>query len=177
MTPEDLPRIAAWLDADGDIAQIVSIGENKWQARNNVELSAGGRWCLFHTACGPLPLLAAKNSDEPDSEIADPFAGWTERRPGAVPGTPYFGSGHVAIFRFNVGRMRDGVCSFTVEWIGDHYAVLGRKAPDAAKQWWGRLKRFVLKDAVKVDAKLRPTASRSPYWATPRALAARTAMH
>lgn len=172
MTPDDLPRIEAWLDAEDDIAQIVSIGENKWQARRVVELTIGGRWCLFHTACGPLPLLASRDSEEPDEDIADPFAGWTERRPGAVPGTPYFGSGHVAIFRLNVGPVHDDVSYFTVQWIGDRYSILGRKAPDAAKKWWARMRRFVLKDAVKVDSQMGPPKPRSPYWATPRALVA-----
>lgn len=173
MNGDDLPAIEAWLDGDGAIAQIVSEGEGKWRARMNVELGMPGRWHFFHIACGPLPLLMPKDSGEPDGEIADPFAGWTERRAGAEPTTPYFGPGHVGVFRFAIGREKEGVSNFTVQWIGDHYAILGQKAPDAAKKWWGRLRRFLLKDAVKVDALMRPATSRSPHWATPRAIAAR----
>lgn len=173
ITQDDLPRIEDWLDQDAHIAQIVSVGAGQWKAKYAVELSMPGRWSLFHDMCGPLPLLAPKSGGE-DADIADPFSGWTEQRLGADPSVPYFGAGHTGIFRLGIRPEREGVSHLTMQWVGNHYSGLGQVATDEAKTWWGRLRRFMLKDCERVDQNIKLTSSTYPYWATPRAIAARS---
>lgn len=150
LVKEDLDKLSLWLSEEGDIALIESVAKGKWQAKDSFVIAADGRYCLFHKLSGPLPLLGATYHD-PDQEIEDPFRGWQENRAGADPGCPYFGSGHLSVFWLNV-RLKNkeviGLSSF--EWIGNHYAKIGMRAPDSAKKWWGRLGRWVRKRSINI---------------------------
>ncbi len=144
---EDLKSLSEFLCAEKDIALIKSVGKGRWQAFTDFEITESGRHCLFHSAAGPLPLLAGNHGD-PDGVISNPFEGWQENRAGANPKQPYFGSGHTAIFWLNVRLEDDGKVSMSYfEWIGNHYSILGRPAPDVAKKWWARLRRWVKKQS------------------------------
>src|SRR5215510_14187999 len=59
----------------------------RWKAVRTVEGLKDGNHSLWHIPAGPLPLLTKSG---PDMPISNPWAGWTERRPGADPTTPYF---------------------------------------------------------------------------------------
>lgn len=150
---KDLPEISNWLNEDPNIALIVSIGKGMWQAKENFTISNEGTYCLYHKLAGSLPLLA-KNNDEEDTVIENPFEGWTELRSGFDESCPYFGPGHTAIFWFNVRlKSNDRIGMSTFEWIGNHYSSLGNSAPDVAKKWWGKLGRWVRKNATKTPRK------------------------
>ena len=71
----------------------------RWKAVRTVERLKDGNHKLWHIPAGPLPLLA---EDGPDRDIHDPWEGWTERRSGADPTTPYFGAGHPAEIRLEL---------------------------------------------------------------------------
>jgi hypothetical protein len=146
----DLKDLSDWLSNETDVALIKSVGKGQWKAINNFSIDESGRYCLFHSKSGPLPLLGC-NSSEPDGEVDNPFEGWQEKRAGADPSSPYFGAGHPAVFWLNVcldNKGKIGMSSF--EWIGNHYAQIGSPAPDVAKKWWGRLGRWVRKQSVRV---------------------------
>lgn len=165
LVEEDLKSLSDFLRSEKNISLIKSVGEGHWQAFSDFEINEPGRYCLFHSEAGPLPLLA-KNHDEADGEIANPFEGWQEERAGANPRQPYFGAGHPAIFWLNV-RLKDeekvGMSSF--EWIGNHYAQIGRPAPEVAKKWWGRLGRWVRKQSFKVPRSGALNGNGKEIWA------------
>ncbi len=147
---KDLESLFEFISAEKDIALIKSVGKGRWQAFTDFEIKDSGRYCLFHTGAGPLPLLVENHGDT-DGEITNPFEGWQEKRAGADPSQPYFGAGHPAIFWLNARLKEDGkVGMSSFEWIGNHYAQIGRPAPDTAKKWWGRLGRWVRKQSFKI---------------------------
>ena len=64
---KDLSKISDWLNQNPDIALIESVGK--------------GKYCLYHKLAGSLPLLA-KSTDDEDTEIKNPFLGWSELKSG-----------------------------------------------------------------------------------------------
>jgi hypothetical protein len=147
---EDLDSLSMWLNEENDIAIIESIGVGKWQAKDKLNINSSGTYCLYYKPAGPLPLLAASPDDQ-DEEIPDPFAGWQENRAGAEPENPYFGSCDTAIFWFDVCLKKNGIIGIsTFSWIGNHYSIIGKPAPDVAKKWWGRLGRMVKKQSTRI---------------------------
>ena len=149
LDPRDVETLSGWLNLEEDLAQIRSDGPGRWIASSDIDVTTPGRHCLFQTRSGPLPLLGAKSaaghwSDDVEP-VTDPFAGWTERRTGQNPDLPYFGPGHQAVFWFNCStswRPGRGPARSTFEWIGNRYAGLDGPAPDPAKKWWARLRRW-----------------------------------
>jgi hypothetical protein len=125
----DLEALLAWLNDEQEIAFIVSNGHKKWIARKSLEKMEQGRYCLWHTPSGLLPLLAANSVIQKKLEqrgyflwpkssrplprlvtsilgfrrvVRDPWKGWTERLTGADPLVPYFGPGHPGVIWLNV---------------------------------------------------------------------------
>ncbi len=169
---KDLQLSSQWLSSEEDIALIESAGPGDWKAVLDFEISKSGRYCLFHKNSGPLPLLTA-NSEEADEVIVDPFKGWSERRAGANPSFPYFGAGHPAIYWLNVRINPGGQIGFSsFEWIGNHYSIIGQPAPEPAKRWWNRLRRWVKKNAERIPRSGSIEGAHSEVWAFPAALEA-----
>lgn len=138
----DLSVLSDWLNNEDDITIIQSTGPNQWQAFDEISINSSGRYCFYHKKSGPLPLIE-KNSSDKHISIEDPMKGWILNRR-----SPYFGAGHPAIFWLNIHLENDpiiGLSSF--EWIGNHYAISGSPAPDVAKKWWNRLRRWVKKQS------------------------------
>lgn len=151
LVEEDLKILSDFLRSENSISLIKSVGEGHWRAFSDFEINESGRYCLFHSEVGPLPLLAKRDSGEADGEIADPFEGWQEKRTCSDPRQPFFGAGHPAIFWLNVRlRVEGKVGLSSFEWIGNQYANIGYPAPDVAKKWWGRLRRWVTKRSCRV---------------------------
>ncbi len=147
LVEEDLHSLSSWLTDEAKISLIQTIGPGEWQAFEDFEVYEPGRYCLFHSESGPLPLLS-NDPDRPDSEVSDPFAGWVEHRAGANPNQPYFGAGHPAIFWLNVRLKENGIVGMSsFEWIGNHYSQIDRPAPEVSKKWWERLRRWVKKQS------------------------------
>ncbi|WP_445427388.1 hypothetical protein [Alishewanella sp. HL-SH05] len=165
LVEEDLKSLSDFLCSEEQISLVKSVGQGRWQAFSDFEISESGRYCLFHSESGPLPLLA-KNQSDPDGKISNPFEGWQEKRSGANPTQPYFGAGHPAIFWLNARLKVEGkVGMSSFEWIGNHYARTGSPAPEVAKKWWGRLGRWVRKQSFKVPRSGALDGSGKEIWA------------
>ena len=170
LNPDDLENVSAWLNNEMGIAQIRPDGPSRWKASSEIDVTSGGRHCLFHIDSGPLPLMGANDAPGKQRDhvepIVDPFGGWVERRAGGKAGLPYFGPGHQAVFWFQCSTSWDpdrGPRRSTFEWIGNHYAILDGPAPDGAKKWWGRLRRWCAKEG---EARKAVGSSTGPTYLT-----------
>ena len=169
---EDLADLSEWLNAEESISLIQSAGEHQWKAFSEFQISQDGRHCLYHSGGDPLPLLG-ENPNEENETITNPFEGWSEKRSGANPNSPYFGAGHPSIFWLNVrmeGKDSIGMSSF--EWIGNHYSVIGKTAPPVTKKWWERLRRWTKKQTIKVPRSGVLDGEKKEIWAFGGALEA-----
>jgi hypothetical protein len=167
----DLQQLLSWLNSDEEIAFIVSDGPKRWKAVSSLDKFGRGCYCIWHLPSGPLPLLGLGTIK--DSEVPDPWAGWTELRTGADPDTPYFGAGHPGIIWLNArptacrNPKAIGLSSF--EWIGNRYRVLGRPAAETTEKWWQRLRKSVKKVSHRIP-RVGPCDGPLPeIWAFPSA--------
>ncbi len=169
---DDFRPILERLSADGEIAFILPNGRGKWIAAHQVPGLPDGVHCLWHIPGGPLPLLP-RNPERTPASIPDPFAGWTEQRPGLDTSVPFFGS-IPNIFHLTkavrgvefVGAI--GLSSFG--WIGSRYRSLGLGARSATQLWWRRMQRWVRQAAVdKIPRWDSPPAPPPEIWALPSA--------
>lgn len=150
---DDPDTLLAMLNDDPEAAFIVPDGIGKWKAVETLPVFTERRHTIWHVPSGPLPLTAAVFGD-PDGLITDPWQGWTEKRAGADPTTPYFGAGHPGIFWLNLknhthaNERTIGLSSF--EWIGHRYAKIGRLVEPATDKWWKRLNAAVRRASTKV---------------------------
>jgi hypothetical protein len=169
--PDDLESIRAWLNKEPDIAFLVEDGPKRWKAVSAISSLWQPRVCLWHEPSGPLPLLGP-GLDDSVSAVADPWAGWTERRAGADPTIPYFGAGHPGVIWLNVrptGRSASSIGLSSFEWIGNRYRVIGRPAPELTSRWWQRLQRWIKKSAVQIPRVGPLSGSDCEIWALPEA--------
>jgi hypothetical protein len=148
----------------------------RWKAVNVVEELKDGSHTLWHVPAGPLPLL----TDEGRSGgIPDPWAGWTEQRPGAELAIPDF-EGHSAEIRLDLwtrhrpysddekaslpllhaywDREEDLLVAGGLYWSG------GRHPPPPTRRWWNRLKTWFRRSAALI------TDGEVSLWAFPSAL-------
>ncbi len=161
---KDSLTLLSHLNASEELAFVISNGPGKWIATNTLDALVDGRHCLWHIASGPLPVF--RGAKVPSGEIANPFIGWSEEKPGADPATPYFGAGHPGVFWLNLhSRVSDrvsgeslvGLSSF--EWIGNHYKSIGVAAGPETEKCWKRLALWIRTLTVRVPrgGPLQPT--------------------
>jgi hypothetical protein len=148
----DFRSILTWLNGEQDIAFIISNGYKKWIAKKIVDRLEQGRYCLWHTPSGPLPLLQA-NPTKQNQMVMNPWNGWKEKRTGADSTIPFFGDppGVIWLNARPVGREAEksiGLSSF--EWIGNWYKVIRRPANPDTEKFWQRLRRQVKKVGVRI---------------------------
>jgi hypothetical protein len=171
MNQSDLQALLTWLNDENDIAFIISDGHKKWKAVHTLEVLYNQRYCLWHSASGPLPLL---RKIFPDGKVQNPWKGWKEKLTGADSTCPYFGAGHPGVYWLNIKTTsnRDantiGLSSF--EWIGNRYRIIGNPAPTVTKKWWERLGRWVKKQAIQIPRKGYLNENEPEIWAMPGAL-------
>jgi hypothetical protein len=175
----DLAVLKSDLDEDQEIAWLVGQGTSRWKAVSRIhELSDGDR-LLWHVPSGPLPLLPASIGGETEP-ILDPWAGWTERRPGANRSTPYFGPGHPGVIKLNIqlhprpNRVDPpgaiGMSGF--QWIANYYRSSGKPAAATTQKWWSRLRASVKRQARLIPRGGPIDGPHAEIWAFPSALAA-----
>ena len=150
-TPADLLLVLTRLNADEEIAFLVSTGSDRWRAVEQVPGLAPGRTLLWHRPGGPLPLL---KPDGTETVISDPFAGWVERVPSNAGWVPFFGS-IPAIVTLDLPSVaaaaEQRVPMSALGWIGQRYQAAGRPAASATVAWWRRLQRWVAGVGVAVQ--------------------------
>jgi len=149
---DDASLLLTLLNEDTDIAYIISNGKKKWRVIETIENLEDGRYCIWHVSSGPLPLVGGFRKD---TYVKNPWSGWKEKKTGADPTQPYFGSGHPSIIWLNLFTHstrepnKIGLSSF--EWIGNHYKSIGRPAPDITKKWWRILRKSIAKVSIKLS--------------------------
>ncbi len=168
----DFRPIIDRLNSDPALAIILPAGRGRWISKSQVAELPDGKYILWHIPGGSLPLLSA-TSAEPDSMIADPFAGWTEKRTGLVTSVPYFGNIPNVFELCKATRGAEfpnsiGLSSFG--WLGNRFRSIGLGAASATGLWWRRTQRWVKQAAV---AKMPRWDSAEPpepeIWAFPAA--------
>lgn len=155
------------LSLEPEVAFLLSVGDKRWAAVQKQAFDGDRRIGLWHVPSGPLPLLRERG--QPESQIEDPFASWTEERTGADPTTPYFGAGHFGVFWLNArteGRKRGAIGLSSFEWIGNRYA----SAPESTERFWKKLARIIKKQAIRVPRDGAWDGPHPEIWALPEAL-------
>ncbi len=150
-----------------------------------MDLVVGARPKQFHAwkecafACGMCRvarcLCVTQSPSKTVDFISDPWSGWTELRAGADGICPYFGPGHVGIIWLNQRpisrRVSDGVGLSSFEWIGNHYSLIGSRAPEVTEKFWQRLRRWAKKSAVRIPRSGPLDGAHPEIYAFPSALA------
>ncbi len=171
MVEEDVRLLHGRLNADPEIAFILRDGPNRWRAVRQVD-DLHGKLKLWHIPGGPLPLLHMQGED---TLIEDPFAGWSEERPGLDNSVPYFGPDCPVAFLLRVwvpgwgGVRKDFIDISSFSWPA--LRVL-RSPPESTRQWWKRLRKWVSLHARKITRRGPLDGPHADIWAMPAALRA-----
>jgi hypothetical protein len=153
----DVELILKWLKEDSDIAIIsnCSFGEGKdrvwkWKASQPPKNLNDGYYQIWHIPSGKIFVEGVKRNDPDWVEVNNPFEEYeaypynNNREIQNLGNMPQF-------FEFEV-RVKDsqnsdmvGLSNFS--WIGSRY----QKAPDSAKKWWSKLRRFITNNSTKIN--------------------------
>jgi hypothetical protein len=189
----DVKQLCAMLNDDPDIALVVPDGVNRWKAQRKVPKLPNGEHALWHIPSGPIELESKDYKANPKI-VRNPFKGWRARIPEFERdhgGVPWFGPGPLGIFRLTIrrtaGTKRDIFSPMTARpwtapaneviglstfgWIGNHYSIIGYKAPKATELYWNTLRRRIAKAAVKIPSDGPLGGKYKSIWAFPAALA------
>ncbi|MFC6999045.1 hypothetical protein [Rufibacter roseus] len=159
LAQQDVELLNNWLNQEEELAFLVSNGNRKWIAKKEHDIrvdlatqkSGLGHveYNLWHVPSGPLPLLDLASAAS--AQITDPWAGWTEVRPGANSVIPYFGAGHPGVIHLEVKITDEGEIPISnFGWIGNHYKIIGNGADKTTEKFWNKLKRMAKKDATQI---------------------------
>ena len=144
----DEKEILTFLNQEEEIAFIISNGENNWKAVNTINEFPESEIAIWHIPSGKLPLLTP---DESEEWITEPFNGWIEKRKSANGRTPYFGAGWPGIIHLNIRTNNEREIEMSsLEWIGNHYSIIGISASEVTKKFWNRLRRQIKKRAIQI---------------------------
>jgi hypothetical protein len=171
MVEEDVPLLHTRLNEDPEIAFIQREGPDHWRATLQVG-DIRGKMKLWHINGGPLPLLRPQGDD---TFIADPFAGWREENPGLDNSVPYFGPYSTSSILLRVwvpgwgGVHKDFIDISSFSWPT---LRVTRSPPEATRQWWNQLRKWVSKSARKITRRGPLDGPRADIWAMPAALRA-----
>jgi len=186
ITPELLLKLLLEkLRPDGDGKGVTIMGRpdtghrQRWRAVRGTKSLQDGEHILWYVPAGPLPLLRT-DPNAPDATIPDPWAGWTEERPGADADMPYFGPSHRAVIRLSLWTRHrpytpdelatlDETISY---WTEGHDVLVASDfqwggGSDATRQWWSRLEAWLSRAAVPLASSWDPQVV---FWAFPSAL-------
>jgi hypothetical protein len=168
----DVDLVVDHFNSDRAVAWLVGMGPGRWRAVARLDQVPPARIGLWHEPSGPLPLLASPEVSEPDGQVTDPWAGWAQRRPGSDR-TPYFGAGHPGVYWLNVRTTGQGAIGMSsVEWIGNHYRIIGRPAAPQTERHWQALRRWAGRLGEKVPRTGPVDGPGKEIFAFPAALAA-----
>ena len=162
----DLELLCEWLNAEKEIAFLVSNGERKWIAVDRVEKPLiEGKYILWHIPSGPIPVPGKGAASR--VLIKDPWSGWQEKRQAPHLSIPFSTSyqhgpvitGHPGVIELKLwpyglprerenGKRIVGLSGFG--WLGNYYWAIGRTAHPQTKRWWQRLRRWVAKTATRI---------------------------
>ncbi len=167
----DIELLREHLNADPEIAFILPEGPRQWRAAWQLD-DAHGKTMVWHVPGGPLPLLA--HGGEEDTVIADPFAGWQERRQGLYPHLPYFGPGWPSTLLMEL--VAPGWRALPGNWMPlsgfSWYGRMMDQSPPPTRRWWNRLCAWIRRRSVRVTREGPLYAAHADVWAMPSGLRA-----
>lgn len=170
--PSDVTRLAAVLQGLDSLALLETDNGHHWRANRDFKLGENGRYPFWCFAAGPLLLVPDDMAAEPSEKIADPYAGWFQNR-GSIE-DPYFGNQPNIIY-LNVctaPRMPDSCLGLSsLEWIGNYFWALERKANSSMMSQWSRLGKLLEKATFKVPRGGMQSSDKKMACAFPDALA------
>lgn len=157
ITSKDADQLLNWLNNEEQVAFIVRDSENRLIAKPSLDKLQEGRICIWHIPSGPIPWPRKKKgifgTKEWIDSVVDPWAGWDEEVVGG-DGNVWFGSSYVGVFWLNANtvsaRSDNAIGLSSFEWIGNHYSVLGRNAPEITSKWWRRLSGWIGRNSQRV---------------------------
>jgi hypothetical protein len=154
---QDARVLVEWLNQAPEIAFIVSDAPQCWKAVSSIQTVTDGDACMWHVPSGPLPLLTGPRQDDPVEQVVSPWEGWRERRPGANGSQPYFGAGHPGVMWLNlrlvcrnIAEKPGAIGMSSIQWIGNHYRLIGNAAKPETEKFWKRLRRFIASHSTRI---------------------------
>ena len=154
---QDARVLIEWLNQDPEIAFVVPDGPQRWKAVPSIQNVPDGDTCMWHVPSGPLPLLTGPRHNDPLEQVVSPWEAWREKRPGADTSKPYFGAGHPGVMCLNVRCLsrsiteKPGAIGMSViQWIGNHYKMIGNAAKPETEKFWKRLRRFIASNSTRI---------------------------
>jgi hypothetical protein len=164
LTSQDVPVLIQWLTQTKEIGFIVSDGPRRWRAVPTIHNIPDDPISLWHVPSGPLPLYVGPRGDQHVEEVKSPWDGWDEKRSGGDFRQPFFGSSNSGVMRmtilleskytwigFNRKNEPSGAIGLSgIEWIGNHYKIIGEPAKPETERFWKKLRRFVASQASRI---------------------------
>jgi hypothetical protein len=156
---KDIKILNEFLNLEKDIAFLVSTGKNEWIAKsewdilNDIEkdqflgekyVPKTCQYSLWHIPSGKLPI-----SENENQFIENPWNGWTENST-SQRRTPYFGTSCTKIFRLTIQIDDKETPISGIEWIRNHYKIIGIEAEKSTDKFWNKLRRFIKKNSSQI---------------------------
>jgi len=175
-TAADADLIREWINGEDSIAWIVEAARSHrtytWKAVDRLDAIQSQDYCLWHKSSYQIKIPSGRR-DIPDSSVQDPYAGWEQTLDHHDATTPWFGGNLPApcVFTFKEhGRScSEALGRSGFAWAGDHFRLVGLPAPPGAKQWWHRLRRFIIANSVRLRWPQDHPSSRRYAFALPDA--------
>lgn len=172
LEPEDVRTILRWLDSEQAVAWIVS-SEGRCRAQRElgpIDVAQDQKLRLWHVESGLIPLcgVAMPEGDPRVTpewgiwEPVDPWSGWESSQDSDSL------LNHHAFYSWTVRSRRGDVVEMSsMQWIGNHFD----RAKPATRKWWGRLGRWVKKNATRIPRSGPLGGPHPEVWAFPSAYA------
>jgi hypothetical protein len=168
---EDFATLVRRLNEDEAIAFIQRIAGDQWRTTRTLDHLPDGDTWLWHVPAGPLRVrdAPARLGDvlEVGAPIESPWEGWMARGPpvqpepsfaspareglvpSALPYTP--GPETLTLQVYRDAWPDDRIAITSLQWIGDHSAVLGQRASLDTHRWWKGMERWLRKTATRIS--------------------------
>jgi hypothetical protein len=150
MDASDADILFERLNGDVDVAFIEYGIDNNFVAVSAVDACVDGWYALWHVQSGPLPVYRRRGwlfwAREVEEWVSDPFDGLIGIKT-RHDGAPWFGPGHPGVYSLQTHpqarSVADGIGMSSMMWVGNHYAIEGRIAPDCTVEWWTDFKNWL----------------------------------
>ena len=155
----DIKLLNDFLNSEQDIAFLVSEGKNEWIAKsewnilNDIEnekflgenyVPKTCEYSLWFIPSGKLPIPGKE-----DEFIQNPWNGWKENFKNQRR-IPYFGAGCPKVFTLTIKIDNNEIPMSGIEWIRNHYKIIGIEADKSTDKFWNKLRRFIKKNSNQI---------------------------
>lgn len=187
---DDFIQIMEKLNADNEIAHIVSKGTRTWITCSALENITDGVHSLWHMPGGPLVLFEEGKTNilgnrfkrlfgvkgnmlEAAGWVKDPFKGWKGPQRADAEHLPFLGNSPNVIELRVQRKGKDSDNSIGVSgfgWIGNRHGSIGQPAAKSTMNWWRRLNSWVSKKSVsKIPSSGPLDGKETTVWTFPSA--------